>query len=78
LGRMLELSGTVSAIMFTAVRNAAPEPTAAMIAPTRNRSRTYTWLDASTRAVRPMYASNELSSPANAPDPNTNIAQASL
>ena len=78
MGRVLELSGTVSAIMFRAVKNAAPEPTAAIIAPTRNRSRTTTWPDASTIAVRLIYASNELSSPANAPDPNTIMAQASL
>jgi len=34
------------------------------------------WPDAIT--VRLMYASNEFSSPAKAPDPNTNIAQDSL
>ena len=62
--------------MLRAVRNAAPEPTAAIIAPTRNRSWTTSWPDAIT--VRLMYASNELSSPAKAPDPNTNIAQDSL
>jgi hypothetical protein len=62
--------------MFRAVKNAAPEPIAAIIAPTRNRSCTTSWLEPI--AVRLMYANNELSSPANAPDPNTNIAQESL
>jgi hypothetical protein len=62
--------------MFRAVKNAAPEPIAAIIAPTRNRSCTTSWLD--TIAVRLMYASSELSSPANAPEPKTNMAQESL
>jgi Aldo/keto reductase family len=76
LARVVEVSGTIRAMMLSAVKKAAPEPTAAIIAPTRNRSCMTRWLDAI--SVRLMYANNELSRPANAPEPNTNIAQVSL
>ena len=69
---LLACSGTVSAIMFRAVEKCGTGANSRDIAPTRNRSFTTSLLDAI--AVRPMYASNVPSSPANAPHPNTNIA----